>query len=130
MQPERLPTFLEPAVRRPLVAVRLVQLGRQFGLAGGATLHAEQAGLSATFQVERGREAAIVGTAGPGCGGFVVYVNDRLVQTVTSANDSVVHRRVLATVPLPFMGTPTIRVVTTSAAPVDLDGLVALQNAE
>ena len=92
---------------------------------GGSTITTQQPQASATFTVQ-GEQVAIIGTTGPGHGAIGVYLDGQPVGTIGTASPQETPRRILTRLVVAGYR-HTIRVVTTSTDPVELDGVVVLQ---
>ena len=93
---------------------------------GGSTVTAHEALATATFTVQ-GEYVGIVCATGPGRADAEVFVDGQPRGSFATASLLTTPRRVLAVVALPWYHTHTIRLVSTSADPLELDGVVILR---
>ena len=93
---------------------------------GESTITTRAGGSTASFTVE-GEYVGIVCATGPGRGTADVYLDDHPRGSFSTAGVLTRSRRVLAVVVLPVYGTHTIQIRSTSADPLELDGIVVLR---
>jgi hypothetical protein len=99
---------------------------RLSGYSGGTERAISRSGGTATVTVTGVRGFAIVASRAVGRGSFRVYVDDKLVATISERATTTQYRRVLYTRSVSATSSHTIVIKSTSSSRIDLDAIVTL----